>query len=419
MGSIVGSAVGIQPSRIPEIYSRVATARKLLEMVNRTQNVGLAIGHDLAFYREILRGIKAFSEGRPRWIFTPIEPEPRAIRTRRVEELDGIIAHIFTEGLGRALERSGKPVVNVSGVLPGLPFPRVIVDHQAVGRRAAEHLLDRGLLRFGFVGYDTHEFSVERERGFRAEIESRGGRLSIHRAPARTERDLGGHWRVDPRLERWLSKLETPVGILASHDLQGVQLSEACRRLGLGVPHQVAIVGVDDDDLLCAMARPALSSVILPAQRIGYEAAQLLDELLCEGAPGRPPRTVLLPPLGLAVRPSSDLVAIEDEDVAAAVRFIRDHAFEPIQVGDVAGAVSVSRRSLERRFRARLGRGLWEEIRRVRMVRARELLASSDLAIAQIAARAGFGESKQLATVFRQETGMSPTEYRQKHRAVP
>ncbi len=396
----------------------IATWDKLDDMNRDSRRVGLVFGHGLAFYRGILRGIKSFAETRPDWVFAPIAPEADAVQELRPFALDGLIAHVFTARLGRALERLGKPVVNVSGVLPDLPFPRVVVDHVQVGRAAAEHLLDRGLRRFGFVGYADHDFSLGREAGFREVIERSGGQLTIHRARA-AHLDPTGLWQWDQGLERWLGALERPIGVLASHDIQGVQVSEACRRLGLKIPDDVALVGVDDDDLLCEMARPALSSVRLPAMRIGFEAATILDRLMAR--PGRParPGAFLLAPLGVAARGSSDLLAIDDVEVAAAARFIRTHALEPIQVRDVVAVATVSRRSLERRFQAILGRGLWEEIRRVRMDRARELLAGTETPIGRIAVQAGFSEAKLLSTAFRQETGMTPSEYRRRHRPTP
>lgn len=385
-------------------------------MVAELVRVGLVFGYGLAYYRQILRGIKAYAESQPSWVFTPIAPEAATVGAIRRLALDGLIAHVFTHELARALAHLRKPVVNVSGVLPELPFPGVMPDHAAAGRVAAEHLLDRGLRHFGFVGYPDHAFSTGREAGFRRAVEGAGFCMSVYHADNPLRPEPTGLWCWDDRLGHWLSSLPRPVGILASHDIQGVQLSEACRRSGLKVPDDVALVGVDNDDLLCELARPALSSVALPAERIGFEAAKLLQNWITRGGRQPPRRPILLPPLGVAVRPSSDVLAIDDEDVAAAVRFIRSHTHQPIQVRDVLGAVPVSRRSLERRFRSILGRAVGEEIRRAHMERARSLLATSDMPIARVAASAGFSEAKHLSTVFRQETGMTPSQYRRQTR---
>ena len=183
------------------------------------------------------------------------------------------------------------------------------------------------------------------------------------------------------------------------------------------MPEEVALVGVDNDDLLCELARPALSSVALPAERIGFEAARLLDQLLTRPRARSVGQPLLLAPLGVVTRRSSDVLAIDDPEVAAAVRFIREHAYEPIQVKDVLGEVPVSRRTLERRVRAALGYGIWEEIRRAHMERGRALLAETEMPMSEVAKHAGFSDARQLSVVFRQETGLTPTDYRRQFRA--
>jgi LacI family transcriptional regulator len=386
-------------------------------MAIRATRIGLVFGYGLDYYRDILRGIKAFAEARPRWVFTPITPESKAVRAMGALRHHGMIAHVFNRDLAESLIATRKPVVNVSGVLPDLPLPRVGVDHVAVGRLAASHLLDRGFRHFGFVGYPDHAFSVGREVGFRTRVEEAGCRIDSYHQRDSEHRDPTGLWEWDDHLRRWLAGLPKPIGILASHDIQGVKLSEACRQAGLRVPEEVALVGVDNDDLLCELSRPALTSVALPAKRIGFEAARLLDRLMTQPSSGTERRFVLLAPVGVVTRRSSDVLAMDDVEVAAAIRYIREHAHEPIQVKDVLAEVPVSRRTLERRLRAALGRGVWEEIRRVHMERGKLLLADTDMSMSEVGRHAGFSDSRQLSVVFRQETGLTPTEYRRQFRA--
>jgi LacI family transcriptional regulator len=203
------------------------------------------------------------------------------------------------------------------------------------------------------------------------------------------------------------------VGVFAPNDIWGVQLAEVCRQVGLRVPEDVALVGVDNDDLLCEMARPPLSSVSLPVNRIGHAAASLLDDLL---GGKKSPGDLLLPPVGVIARQSSDVLALEDPEVATAVRFIRTHGHTALRVADVLREVPISRRSLERRFRRALDRSIWEEIRRVHVEQARGLLARSGMPMAEVARHAGFSDSRQLSTVFREETGLTPTAYRRRFR---
>ena len=241
---------------------------------------------------------------------------PRPSRPSGPLEHDGLIAHVFTRDLAEALSRLGKPVVNVSGVLPDLAMPRVMADHEQVGRLAAEHFLDRGLRHFGFFGYTAHAFSIGRETGFRREAGRVGCRVESYLSDDPLHPEPTGLWRWDDGLQQWLVGLPRPVGVLASHDIQGVQISEACRRAGLRVPDDVALLGVDDDDLFCEVARPSLSSVALPGERIGFEAARMLEGLLSGQRRRTSSRTLLLPSPGVVTRQSSDMLAIEDEDVA-------------------------------------------------------------------------------------------------------
>jgi LacI family transcriptional regulator len=383
-------------------------------MPRATVRIGLVMAHSLGFYRNILRGVKAFAVQRPDWVFTPIAPEIRAIERARPLRCDGFLAHVFTRPLAEVLLALRKPVVSVAGVLPELPLPRVAVDHAEVGRQAAGHMLERGVRQFGFVGYLRHEFSIQREAGFREVIEAAGLTVAAFHERSDRVQDPTGLWMWNQPLMGWLTSLPKPVGVLASNDVQASQVSEYCRQLMLLVPEQVAIVGVDDDDLLCELSRPSLSSVALPGERIGYEAARLLDAWQQGRLPGR--TTVVLPPTGVVVRQSSDLIAVPDPEVAAAVRFIQEHAHQEIHVKDVLRDVPIGRRSLERRFRKCLQRSISDEIRRVHLERSKQLLLATDLSIAAVASMAGFHDGRQLSILFRRATGITPTAFRRRYR---
>ncbi len=379
--------------------------------------IGLVLEHSLAFYREILRGVNHFAVQRPHWLFTPIASNVRALRMVQPLRCDGYIAHVFHPDLGNALRRLRRPVINVSGVLPELPFPRVVADHAEVGRQAARHLLECGLRQLAFVGYRRHHFATERERGFREIAAGAGVPVAAFYQPSQRWEDPTGVWRWNSPLLTWLQNLPKPAGVLASHDTQGAQIAEYCHQLNLVVPDQVAVVGVDDDDLLCELSRPSLSSVHLPAVRIGYEAAQLLDQWLSGHRPTQ--RALVLPPMGVIVRQSSNLQAVPDADVAAAVRFIHDHAHEPVRVADVLRVVATARRALERRFRKWLQRSILEEIRRAHVNRAKQLLITTDLPMGQVAQRSGLQTSRHLSIAFRQGVGTTPTAFRRQSRSRP
>jgi LacI family transcriptional regulator len=200
---------------------------------------------------------------------------------------------------------------------------------------------------------------------------------------------------------------------MACNDFRGTQALDACRRAGIAVPEEVAVVGVDNEELVCTLANPPLSSVVPNARSIGYEAAALLDRLM-RGEP-EPTTPLFIPPVEVITRLSTDVNAIADPEVATAMRFIREHACEGIAVADVLSQVPVSRSVLQRRFRGLLGRSIHGEIAGVRLQRAKQLLIETDLPLAAIAQRTGFSHVEYLCAAFRQATGLPPGTYRREH----
>ncbi len=384
--------------------------------MGQAHRIGLVFHSDLAYSRGVLRGIKQYAQTQPHWVLTPLDPETLTREALRALRPAGLIALVSSPALAKLLGASGKRVVNVSRVLSDLPFPRVSVDHVQVGRLAATHLRERGLRHFGFVGHSRHVYSVEREKGLREVLGNGDPTLDcFYERTTWSYRRRGHLLALDGAFQDWLRALPKPVGVFACHDVWGFQATEACRLTDLRIPDDVALLGVDNDDLLCELARPSLSSVAIPAERIGYEAAALLDRLLAGARPPKQP--LLIPPLGIMTRQSSDVLALDDPDVAGAVRFIREHAHVPIRVEDVLREVPVSRRALERRFRKAVNRRIGEEIRRTHLERAKTLLAGTDLLMADVAGQAGFSDSRHLSVVFRQETGATPTAYRRQFRS--
>jgi LacI family transcriptional regulator len=373
--------------------------------------VALVFDHHFGYARSVLRGIKEYAQSKPHWVLVPLDTERVTPELLAAAQPRGLIASVLTEGLSKLLQGLRKPVVNVASVVPGLPFPQVRVDHRLVGQAAAEHLRDCGLQNFAFVGNAHHLYSTEREAGFRDALTAVGHAADhFYERHARSYRQRGRLLVLDERLRRWLLALPKPIGVFAGHDVWALQVVEACRLAGLRVPEDVAVVGADNDDLLCELARPSLSSVIVPAERVGYEAAALLERLLAGDKPPREP--VLIPPPGVVGRKSSDVLAIDDPVVAQTVRFLRDSAHLPLRVPDVLRAVPVSRRALERRFRAVLERGLAAEIRRLHVDKAKQLLANGELPMQTIAERCGFSSQYQFSRAFRREVGMTPTDFR-------
>lgn len=307
------------------------------------------------------------------------------------------------------------PIVDVMGVkrFPGVPL--VHTNDEAVGRLGAEHLLERGFRQFGFVEYQGRFWSERRRAGFLAALGDLGPRCSVHTViepsggggPAEFERQQN-------RLAEWLQTLPKPVGIMATNDLLGQQVLEACMRLGVEVPEQVAVVGADNDEPICSICYPPLSSVIINDHQRGYEAAAVLDRLMSGREPLCDPTWV--EPVGVCARQSTDIMAIDDELVARALRFIRDHASEPIGVDDVVAEIPLSRSMLERRFRQAVGRSINSEIVRTRINQAIGMLTQTELGLKEVALRCGFGAQAYMNAVFQQKLGRTPGSYRKPHR---
>lgn len=383
--------------------------------MSRRPSVALLVETSNNYARGLLEGIVSFVRTHDPWsIWLPEqrrgEPPPQWLARWRG---DGIIARIETEEIARVLERIGKPVVDVSAARPLQTVPWVETDDALIARLACSHLLERGFRRLAFVGDSRFNWSRYRESAFVREGNAHGISVQVFGPPQvrRRSRTVVDESQV---LADWLLALEKPVGVFCCYDIKAQQVLDLCRDRDLAVPEQVAVLGVDNDPLLCNLCTPPLSSVVPDAFRTGYTAAELLDRML--SGEQVTPQPHLIPPLGVETRQSTDTLAIEDEDVAMALRIIRERAREGIDVGDVLREVPISRRVLESRFQKFVGRTPHAEILRVRLLRVQQLLVETDLPIATIAQRAGFVHAEYLTVAFKRESGMAPSVYRSTHR---
>jgi LacI family transcriptional regulator len=358
------------------------------------------------YCRAVLRGVATVST-QAGWecILIPAEAPPTIDLAGFVH---GLIGHFSEKVLLEHVRRARVPAVDISPAQPHVGLPRVSTDDLAVGRLAAAHLMSLGLSHFAFFGTRSDHYSQLREQGFQQALAAAGLRCDVlHNGAPNPE---GGAVSV----EQWLGRLPKPVGILGSTDGRALDLLAACKKLGTPVPASVAVLGVDNDEVFCELANPTLSSIALSTQRIGYEAARLLDRLMAGGAAGEP--ALLVSPAGVVPRASTDLPLILDADVAAAVRFISLRVSDHVRVTDVLREVPVSRRSLEQRFRKALGRSPAAEIRRAQVEVAKQMLSETDEPMARVAKAAGFSNAKQLGATFQHETGDTPSNYRRASR---
>lgn len=331
----------------------------------------------------------------------------------------GVIGRLYPPNVAEAVVASGLPVVamdltdeQLSERSPLRLISEIRPDAHKAGRMAAEHLLDRGFRRFGFCGYPNENWSRWREEGFRQRLKEAGYECEVFRASRRKSHPA---WNQEqPAVTAWLQSLQKPVGVMATNDVRGRQVIEACAIGGIHVPDDIAVVGADDDHVLSAFSNPPLSSVALNSEQGGYQAAKLLDDMMSGRV--REQRLILVEPLWVVARPSTDVIAIEDREVAAGVMYIRDNARRPIGVQEVVKHSAVSRRALEIRFHQSLGRSIREEIQRVRLGWVRQLLVETDMSIAKIAECTGFSSQTYLSGVFRRETGTTLAVYRRANR---
>lgn len=371
------------------------------------RRVALLIETSRSYGRGLLAGIRGRLDETGGWsvFLEPRDLESGAPPWLRGWRGDGILSRTANPALARALKAASVPIVELRSrrLLPRAPW--IGVDNRALGETVASHLLERGYRHFGLLALDHEDFFRERCADFVASLRRRGFSCDVHPG---AEHPAG--WEAQQRsLARWVRGLPRPAGLMACTDQLGFWLLDACARAGLSVPGEIAVVGVENDDALCAMARPSLSSVALPTERIGAEAVRTLDRLM-RGRPV-PPRT-LIPPLGVVARASSDGAAVADPRLAAALRHIRDHAGEGLSVPDVLRAAPLSRSSLERGLRAALGRSPAAEILRVRLELAKRLLSETDLKLAVVARRSGFRHAQRLCERFRAAVGETPGRFR-------
>ena len=382
-----------------------------------TRQVALLVNAATPHDRKNIRGVADYAQEVGNWALYVDEDPVRKLPELRTWPGDGIIANLDRR-LATAVRGLRIPVVQIGGGYgwgdPTLGGAHFRTDDRAVGRLAAEHLLDRGFIRLAYCGLPPDPLNLwvaDRAEAFKQRAEEAGCPCSIHAGRRSTMRKWAD---LQHELAAWLESLEKPVGLMACNDARALHVLEACRTIGAKVPDDVTVIGVDNDELMCELANPPLSSVEQGARRMGYHAAAALDRLM-NGQPV-PQLTFLVEPEGVVTRRSTDALVIEDAAVAAAVRFIREHACETIDVRHVVKVANVSRSTLQARFRSVLGRTIHTEIQRVRIERAKRLVATTDLPLKQIAIRVGFKHVQYLTTLFRQRTGQTPAEYRRRKR---
>ncbi len=407
--------------------------------MDHTRSVGLSIDFHLPYkhHAGIFSGVQRYADERgwlttfDDWIADTLARSPRG-----KPAYDGVIARVTADHADLISKTTslGIPLVNVFAASPAFDqLPGVFPDLEEVGRMRAEHLTSRGLQNFAMIFSKDRIVDQRQAAAFAATVAAAGHSVTSLTISDNWGDSLPRYRKNQDRIQAWMNGWELPIGLGTASDSIARLMAQLIHGRGWRVPEDVAIVGCLNDEQLCESPRPTLTSIELGYDRIGYEAAKLLERLMDEAGAARklgkkpllgrrsekPPSPachVVLPPVGMVVRESTDFYAARDEVVAQSQAFIAANCHRPIGVMDVAEKASVSIRTLQDRFSKVLGRKVTEEIRRVRIEKAKRELAWSERSIHEIAVRTGFSSNGRLAEAFRRNVGVSPSEYRTKHR---
>lgn len=362
----------------------------------------------------MIRGVLDFARDHPEFVIIKETAIPFIpITSLKHGYCDGVVAYAETREEIDRLIGIRMPAVNVTLHQDSCPsLPVVHSNNTMIGRLAAEHLLEMGLRRFGFCGHFKWHHSRARLDGFQSMLATRGASCTAIdiRFSGPPKKGCLGHPVDRQHLTEAISQLPSPVGVAAAHDEFAFEVIEACRALGKRVPHDMAVVGVNDYRLICETTDPPLTSVRQRSEVIGYEAARMLLRIM-RGEPSEH-TPVSVDPEAVVVRQSSDFQAISDALVAASIEYIRTNCRHPIRAEDVAHRMGIPRRALDKRFQRTLGQSVAEELRHARIRKAKELLAASDLDVIEIAVRCGFDSKSGFTRAFYRETGRLPAAYR-------
>ena len=378
-----------------------------------TRHVALLIETSNAYGRGLLLGIKNYLVANPGWSIYLGEHGRQETDLSWLDNWhgDGVIARIENEHAAAHVRELGLPAIDLSAARLAPELSTVETNDDVIAQWAVEHFAVRGVKHFAYCGDSRFAWSVNRGARFAEHVRARKLVASEFRMVP------SGTLATDRRaMADWLRNLPKPVGVLACYDIAGQELLEACKIAGIGVPGSVSVIGVDNDELMCNLTSPPLSSIQTDAVGTGFLAASLLEQMMSGAV--LPPELRLIEPLRVVTRESSDLMSVSDPIVAKALQLIRSRADEGVAVTTVQRAVGLSRRSLDYRFLSALGRTVHEEVTRVRMDRLADLLLATDWTLPQLAERLNFSHSEYMGVAFKKFTGKSPGEYRRVNRSA-
>jgi LacI family transcriptional regulator len=371
------------------------------------KKIALFIETSTSYGRTLIRGILKYANAAASWVFYN---EPRgfadALPETTANDFDGIIMRDTPDNM--KLLRLGIPtVVSIRHEKSIEGIPNIVSDSRLIGEMAAQYMLEKGFENFAYCGFDNMPWSHERHEAF---VQSLPRDKKIHSFQQQKSSDYGKNMQ---ELADWLKSLPKPAGLMACNDVKGAAIIEAAKLADVKIPQEVSILGVNNDDMICEMVSPQLSSISLNIARAGYEAAKTLDKML----KGKldPVENIIIQPIEVITRDSTNIPLLSEPDVAAALHYITRNSRSHLQVNDVAADTGSNRRSLERKFRKVLNRTIYEEIKRSRIELMSKMLLETDIPISEIAYNMGFNDANHIARYFKLETGISPHKFRKKH----
>ena len=393
------------PNTQPQFSLVIASSPKA-----RRPKVAIIVETSNAYGRSLIKGIIHYLRKNRPWSVRLLEQDwgVHSDNLMRTWKGDGVIARIETPAMAAALRPLTVPIVDLSSarLVPALPWFEN--DYRLIAKAAFDHLRERGHKRFAFCGENRYNWARWLGDHFATIVREAG--YPCHVFDATPDQD----GRPERAQAAWLKKLAKPVGLLACNDFNGRLVLDLCRSEGILVPDEIAVLGEDNDEVFCELSDPPLSSVQQNGIRVGYEAAAGLDRLMRGETLSN--EGVFVPPIGVITRQSSDVLAIEDRNVAKVVRYIREHACEGINVKDVLNHNPQSRRLLEARFKEILGHSPHDEILNVRIARVKSFLVDTDLSLEVISEHCGFAYVEYLSVAFKRLVGVAPSIYRREHR---
>lgn len=384
-----------------------------------TKRIGLLIERSRAFGRELCEGIITYAQERGGWELRFLDAAHLRSQAR---QFDGFVARVTSDRIANLLAATRRPVVDVYYLKPRPGFAIVKTRHEKLGVIAAEHFLDRRFRNFAYCPYGGGRTSRYCQLAFARRLRRDGYRCLVYGTRTRTDYDFDDRSVIDDPIEpppdarqlaKWLASLPKPVAVFTPSDLRAWQILSICRENRIDVPHEIAVLGLDNDLLLCGSAQPMLSSIDVNARRIGHVAAETLAAMIEHGIPQKN-IVKMVDPAGVAMRTSTETFPVDPPWLSDALVYIRRNAKTGISASDVFARLGRSHTIVTKTFRETLGTTVQREIANARLDEAQRLLATTDMSVTRIAELSGFASVNYLLQTFTRAFGMPPGEWRER-----